>query len=692
LKITSAHDQYPISALDPNQKPTPISWTPIGYQKSHKFTLNYSNYIKDYPYDNHKTTVLYTQKYTEETFTSSSSPSFYTCPNGGSVYGATCLEAATCPTGSANITAYGTICSVSPTHSNGTYSCPSGFGLSTVYGVKTCLEAATCPTGPGLGTNPTSSGTFCSSPATANYDYSQTGTATTTTTDGTYTGAPILPEICQRAFSIQPPSSTEVNSVTLSYKPNTEIPNGFSVSANIQAKFYFPSGDPITSIRHPFQVSGINYIGTYYIEHANGLPPTLIQPLDTQTFTIGSRYTPGIDNHIYTSAVFSLHSNLQAGDQICARFSVSPAQGQMNEYGTISTSSGTINSSPIASPFTMCTTISAQPYTRVYGNDVMAGAMFADSSFSCNRTAQIEASSTGKSSSQVQPIGSGTQFAAMSLGSIYNFASAFLRSIAPTSSVGLTFANTHNTSGYGGNFNSSGNECPSIFNYYANRPTNETIHNGITSPYTLNLSGKISGNHVRYIDGNVYIDQNINYAPATFNPSNGTLQGTSLYVIALGNIYIAPNVTHLDGIYVAENKCDVPQYASGINCSSYNSSNGGQINTCATSTGSITPSKLYHICENQLTISGSLIADQIKLDRTYGTIEDSSGGENPFLPSSTHTCSLGDYYNSSIISSTINKVCAAQLFNFNPENYAMSPDISSQNAPYDSIVSLPPVL
>ena len=86
LKITSAHDQYPISVLDPNQKPTPISWTPIGYQKSHKFTLNYSNYIKDYPYDNHKTTVLYTQKYTEETFTSSSSPSFYTCPNGGSVY------------------------------------------------------------------------------------------------------------------------------------------------------------------------------------------------------------------------------------------------------------------------------------------------------------------------------------------------------------------------------------------------------------------------------------------------------------------------------------------------------------------------------------------------------------------------------------------------------------------------------
>ena len=147
----------------------------------------------------------------------------------------------------------------------------------------------------------------------------------------------------------------------------------------------------------------------------------------------------------------------------------------------------------------------------------------------------------------------------------------------------------------------------------------------------------------------------------------------------------------LDGVYVAENQCDI----AGTTCANkYNVQLGGLINTCANaaSISSISASaaypsgQLYSTCSQQLTIRGALIAHSIKLERTYASLRNSSQGENPF--GNTYNCTLG---NGNITPATSSD-CAAEVFNFDPQNYMAPSMLESNNSQYDSIVSLPPTL
>jgi len=697
--ITQANDQY--------SNPTTISWSPTAGYNPNPFNLDYANYAQQYPYDPHSTTVDYNQTFSISTYISVFS--YYSCPSGytGGGTSPNCSET--------KITGYKAV--VCP--KNKPCSCPSPYHNSS-YG---CITTGTV-----------------SSLATPVYAYKSDGPSVNKDfSGGVYDGSPTLPEICPRNYTILPPSSTNVTSVTLT-GGTADSPTSASVSQQLTVQLSLDYGPQ--NLRNPFLLNGIQYLGNYYIANTDGSSSPINSPYTYNFNLVTNLTTPGLE--LYDSAnagsppnsqpfqplvsfPVSVSGNppIEVGDGVCAQFSVSGASGQVDYQGD--TWSGTSPNGAITTPINCSAPVASYPYTRAYGNDVASGVKFNQSSLSCSpSTSGIFGSGySATSSSTPQAIGSGSQFAVMSLGQIQDFASAFLRNALPTSINGLTFANDPlSGTNYGGNFATT---CPSMYNYYLGMPSNvETppgisgssgptynIHS-ISSPVSLSgfsnyvslVGSSINNTHVIYVNGNVYIPNNITYNTSnlTYNanlgvitnvPGGNTTNAPDLYVIASGNIYIGPNVTQLDGVYIAESSCDVG-VTSISSCSSTGSS-GGLINTCAdlsnitnvgeSNSAAFPTNSLFSNCANQLTINGSLVGDTIDLERTFASIRNSSSGENP-LNGNTYDCSLG---NGSVLSS--NSGCSSEVFNFDPVNYMGNPALqANQNGNFDSILSLPPVL
>ncbi len=774
FEINSSQDQYGSSQnrypSDPNTSATkvPVASTltpntfqpaPTGLAASNSYILNLSALVNSYPYDNHDITITYYSQYKVSTYVSQQD-GYYSC--NGSIQ--------TSPTCSVTYTYNGTLSPCTSYNSDGSCANP-----------QTCTPSNALPPSCTYTRTETYSGI-------PQYSWVLSSNSNDLSALGTYgpqqDSALNFPEVCPRNFKVQGPAYTRVTNVTLS-PASSDQPTSVTVSTLTSVKFNVPRSPACETnngtcstcynpagvcLRHPYSVN-LTYTGYYYIVPAS--KNSSIQPVGGTPFTINQfnvSYPAGktsIDtlmaSYDTTSVVpqykSQLHTftinppataQLNVGDQVCARFTLSYNQGggNVNEYGGIwngEVTNGTVYSGSSNSPVLLTVNnstnnyycsqpITDSPYTRLFGNDVLSGMTFSGSSISCNQSNSGLIGGNGETGPQAT--GTGSQFAALSLGQISNFTSAFLRTAIPTSTSGLTFANNNNSAGtYGGNFNIFGN-CPTIFNYYEQKPQNATVEptsysignntkqlvndvlintTGPNSPYILTVNGQINKTHVIYVNGNVYIgstnrtDNNnskvdysshVNYTRGNIN--SGNIPG--LYVIALGNIYIGPNVSVLDGNYIAENRCDIPQN----NCapgSQFNPNNGGLINTCADINSIGNPSNpsaafpqatLYPSCSNQLIIKGSLIAHDIKLERTYGSIRNSIKGENPLSNSpiniNSNSCTIGNVYNSPLAKTNYN-TCAAEVFDFNPINYLSQPDFgTSQQTKYDSILSLPPVL
>ena len=688
FSITGANDQYP--------NPTSISWSPNGYNPN-PFTLNNYNYEYYYPYDDHQTTVSYSQQFSLQS------------------YAATQL----------NQGCYG----------GGTY--------------PTCVFTAYINTPAGCGTGSTGCTT---TPVTeygspySYYSYVPFGGSSTTYANETYE-PPLIPELCPRNFSILPPYNTDVTSVSLNSPLSTpDQPSSATINTNTAVQFTLPASWS-QQVRNPIQVDGIQYAGQYSLYEASG-QIRQIGNTDNQNFNIGGGsasdsptyvYAPGIINHSYSTTI-QLTTPLNVGDQVCAQFTDTPQSGAVDEKGNISNSYGSVDSSTIPSPTpnppsnndNCSKPVANYPYSRSYGNDVISGTVFSNSPSGvnqCNLSASIFASTSPDSGAQ--PRGSGSQFVALALNQISNFASAFLRSAAsyPYASNGLSMANT--SGNYGGYFNGPNDKsCPSVYNYYLNRnqvpstsvsvtsgenygvmdtadPIKQLSFSSIVSNNYINLlssssnsNAKIQGEHVIYINGNVYIPNNITYDDTSSNvkydSSNGIITGVvpNLYVIASGNIYIGPNVTQLDGIYVAQNQCDWESCNPASNL-------GGYINTCADPSGLLNVSsasqtdkfsttELYDSCKQQLTITGALIGHYVKLERTYASMRNSQQGEYPHNSPPPHSCQQGN--GNQPLQPNVAYDCSAEIFDFNPINYLGTPSFNSSGYNMDSIISLPPVL
>jgi hypothetical protein len=343
-----------------------------------------------------------------------------------------------------------------------------------------------------------------------------------------------------------------------------------------------------------------------------------------------------------------------------------------------------------------------QPYVHFLDGDVQAGPGFGDTCHA-DTSAGIR---TYTSNTGTQAVGSGSQFAALSMDEIRGFSSANLRNyLTPTASSGLSFANTTASGGgapspkTGGNLSPSSSYAWCLPDYFATKPDGLSTPDTATSAVTIGTQGNqyykpsggtltIHGNggvigsstapfhQTIYVDGNVYIDGDIKFGGTGGWSSIQNIP--SLYIIAKGNIYLSNGVKQLDGIYVAQ-----PD----------DSNNRGIINTCSNGTSSYSTTDLFNNCRRQLVVNGAFVSKKLFLNRTYSSMRYSGAAENYY--GTAHSCGHPGR-DAEAGEPTVATDCSAEIFHFVPELYMGQPDFKSSIGPtsgtFDSVTSLSPVL
>ncbi len=176
-----------------------------------------------------------------------------------------------------------------------------------------------------------------------------------------------------------------------------------------------------------------------------------------------------------------------------------------------------------------------------------------------------------------------------------------------------------------------------------------------TTPFSLGANTITNGQQITlYVNGNLSITGNITYNTKDWKSISDI---PNLKLIVSGNIYISPDVTQLDGTYIAKGSiydCSYVEqdfattaYTSIANSGSYpNSGTGAQ--AC------------YN---NHLIVNGSFIANSVYLQRTGG---DYTNGNGTIAPS------------------------PAEVFNYGPEDW-LAPS-QANTGQFEAIKDLPPVL
>ncbi len=169
---------------------------------------------------------------------------------------------------------------------------------------------------------------------------------------------------------------------------------------------------------------------------------------------------------------------------------------------------------------------------------------------------------------------------------------------------------------------------------------------GLTSDISAGANATIAaGKEITlFIDGNAYISHNIAYA-GSYTSDNVP----KFALVVRGNIYIAPGVTRVDGLYIAQ------PAANG---------SGGSLWTCHDNVNKNPDGYwIYDNCKSPMTINGAIMARQVDLMRINGDIGDNNS--NP----------------AEVINYTPAMVIGGSFFNTPPDS---DPKI-------DSLISLPPV-
>ncbi len=332
----------------------------------------------------------------------------------------------------------------------------------------------------------------------------------------------------------------------------------------------------------------------------------------------------------------------------------------------------------------------SQPYFKAFGADVMAGGWF-KSGTSCNNAPSGPYQEPNYSAAPDQRAGgimtyvnttkggASSQYGAFALGQVegnpgnnYGFYSAGNLGAQKA----LTFANT---TGWGGFYEGSILQANCIPDYYnqklalaTTQPANSGSFPGASGAYTGAAAGatpfSVNSSDVTiaagakitlFVKGNVYIGHNISYASDTAD------NATKFSLIALGNIYIDPAVTRLDGLYIAQP------------ATSTVSADDGAIWTCHPNNNAnpLTSDYILASCGNKLTINGALIAKQVNFLRINGDVSSASGGEESVAGANA--------------SGNI-----AEIINYIPEMVVGGPFFNSNSntsLKVESLVNLPPV-
>jgi hypothetical protein len=330
-----------------------------------------------------------------------------------------------------------------------------------------------------------------------------------------------------------------------------------------------------------------------------------------------------------------------------------PATGNVGVYTVtwgITGPYGNINCPAATGPGNQFT-VAYTPYFSVKGGDVSVGNGF---NWADGCTGNDNADIAGQNTDAGTYDGAGSELGAIATGHITDFVSGLGLSggASAQGGHGLSLANYLGGSyagpapAYGGSYGAA-TTLPCVHDYQADAPSgmanlgsnisSATLSGLATNSYTGTAAGSPatvtigdgsdivlgSGKQITiYATGYVYIKSNIKY-------NYSTIQDIPQFrLIVKGTIYIAPNVTDLHGIYIAQ------KYA-------YDGNTGGGIATCSTASGTHTQD--YSICGNPLVFTGAVAAENVLwLDRTHGDIKDA-----PVEPAETFRYSPELWLNSS---------------------------------------------
>jgi|GEM_PF-1991767 len=319
------------------------------------------------------------------------------------------------------------------------------------------------------------------------------------------------------------------------------------------------------------------------------------------------------------------------------------------------------------------------PYFDVRGGDIAAGAGFGSS---CSQNSADIVSWNYDNTSAAGYYGAGSQMAAIASGVLRSFVTGLnpaanltdphartgtdsLNFVGKPSAVAFANAGSGvdtSPKHYGGGFTNGGGMVPCL-NDYASEVSGGgpwSGNYGASGVYTANGLTVIGTGGVQIprdtviklkVNGDVYINGDINY-----DDGAGPMHYPRFTVVATGNIYVAPGVQTLHGLFVAQG--DAPK---------------GVFATCATlSGGTVTETSDYDTCGDTLTVYGAVAANKLNLERTAGTLSSTSG--------------------------------PAESFRYSPELWLATPEcIAIPTSPQcnqpgahgqktDAIISLPPVL
>ncbi len=285
FQIDAAHDEYtPSTSVDTTSKPGVR-------QATNKFDLDYKNYVKDYPYDTHTTTIDYRQYYKQTLYYTSSVPDYYVCdpspdtgpaaPNDANRHPMTCTHTYTgtaigwkCTSpdtgGGSSITCTKTTTTtttVAANRSGTTYSCPANSAGTTYTGpdaAHNCTKKTTttstyngtpnkwsCNAGDtGGNTVSTCKHTYT---GVAYYNW-HTGANKEVNSKATYTGSPVLEECYDRQFSTNNASPTAATAPTYDsedpYSASFQGTAGVTFSRN-------PSATVVEQLTHVLRIAQV---------------------------------------------------------------------------------------------------------------------------------------------------------------------------------------------------------------------------------------------------------------------------------------------------------------------------------------------------------------------------------------------------------------------------------------------------
>lgn len=372
-------------------------------------------------------------------------------------------------------------------------------------------------------------------------------------------------------------------------------------------------------------------------------------PSAPTTLTTSGNLAPSLSNAtnltvnnsqcISRSGNVTIPSSAIVGDTLCTRVNSSRNAGYSDRTGFA------------LEPETAdaCLTIYDAPYLKAYGNDAWAG-------FNFNNGTNCTPSGRGKVESNTRAsVGASDEYAVFA----YNIIDSFGSANSPLSDL-MKFANTNTPRG---NFGADRcvNDYFSLLNPYA-APSPGSVtglingNNPDDGQYVYNNTQSTGGtNNYRkqqtiLIDGDLILTGNIAYTNS-YNQDDIPI----LIFVVRGNIVIRPGVTRLDGIYIAQPRADGSR---------------GIIDTCSNNNivgdneplGA--PAAGNGLCDRQLTVNGTFVAQNIHFRRTYGGLNEAATGNNV-----ARRC-----FNSATPEGGNNdERCAAEVFRFSPEVYLAQP-------------------